>query len=183
MGEDARALLQAPALREEAERALAGEGKGGTAVSVKVSGCHRLALGHGQLLLSPFAHAIGRAIVDSGVEVGPDAVVAHTQNQVVEAVVVEVGDGAGPCAFGRQFGAVGGAEGVIVDVGRRAFLVVLAVAEYQVQVAVSVEVVLVDALQHAGAGNVEVLACVAELALSKVFEAAGGPGIGHGLRL
>ena len=108
---------------------------------------------------------------------------ADCLSQFVEAVVVEVGDGAGPCAFGRQLGAVGGAEGDTVDEGRGTLLVVLAVAEDQVQAAIAVEVGLVGSLQDAGAGNVEVLACVAELALGEVFEAAGGPSGGHGLRL
>ena len=53
---------------------------------------------------------------------------------------------------------------------------ILAVAEEQVQVAVAVEVVLVDALQNAGARYIQVLPCVAAQALSKALESARGPG-------
>ena len=75
------------------------------------------------------------------------------------------------------------AQRVIIHVGRRALAMILAVAEEQVQVAVAVEVVLMDALQHAGAGYVQVLSCIAEQALAKALESARGPGSGHLLRL
>ena len=107
----------------------------------------------------------------------------HPQDQVVIAVAVEVSDRSRPRALRRQLRAAGVAQGVIVDVGRRALAMILAVAEEQVQVAVAVEVVLMDALKHARAGYVQVLSCIAEQALAKALESARGPSSGHLLRL
>ena len=166
-------------LVEDAQRALADKGQIGTAVTVKISSSHRCALWDRQLLLASFAHPVGRAIVDDRIEVGPDPVVPHPQNQVVIAVAVEVSDRSRPRALRRQLRAAGMAQRVIIHVGRRALAMILAVAEEQVQVAVAVEVVLVDALQHPGARYIQVLPCVAAQTLSKALESARGPGGSH----
>ena len=52
----------------------------------------------------------------------------------------------------------------------------LAVAEYQVEVSVLVQIELVDALKHTGAGDIQILSGIAEGALSKVFESLCFPG-------
>ena len=170
-------------LIEDAQRALADKRQIGTAVTVKICSRHRCTLWDRQLLLAALAHPIGRAIVDGRIEVGPDPVVPHPQNQVVIAVAVEVSDRSRPRALRRQLREAGVAQGVIVHVGRRALAMILAIAEEQVQVAVAVEIVLVDALQHARAGYVQVLPCVTANTLSKALESARSPGSSHLLRL
>ena len=104
---------------------------------------------------------------------------AHPHYQIIIAVPVEVGDGASQSALARQLGSAEFTKGICVDVGRWALPVVLAVAEDEIEVAVAVEVVLVNALQYAAEGNAQVLPRIAKVALAKVVEAARGLGSSH----
>ena len=79
----------------------------------------------------------------------------------------------------RQLDSAGFAKGICEDVGRWALPVALAVAEDESEVAVAVEVVLVDALQYAAEGNVQVLSRIAKMALAKIVETARGLGSSH----
>ena len=68
----------------------------------------------------------------------------------------------------------------MVQGDRRFFTVVLAVAEDEVDVAVPVQVELVDALQHPRARHIEILAAIAEDAPSEGLETPGNPWRGDG---
>ena len=99
----------------------------------------------------------------------------HAQHEVVVPVSVEIGHRAGPRAVGGQFDAGAFPERILVHISRRLLPVILAVAEDQVHVPVFVQIVLVDALQHPGAGDVEILPAVAECAVSEIVESAFAP--------
>ena len=120
------------------------------------------------------------AVVDESVQVEALAVLEHAEDEVVIAVAVEVGQSAGAGAVGGDLGELGLAQGVAVDVDGRLLEVAMVVAEDQVDVAVAVEVVLVDSLEHARVGDVEVLTTIAKSATAERIESLRRPGAGRG---
>ena len=104
--------------------------------------------------MAPLAKAVGAAVVDEGVEVGPESVVEVADDEVVVAVAVQVGDCAGPGAVGGYLYGLAAAQRVAIAEGRGLLAVVVVVGEDEVDVAVAVQVELVDALEDARAGDV-----------------------------
>ena len=123
--------------------------------------------------MSALAEPTVAAVVYEGVEVAAGPVVEHPDDYVVMAVAVEISDTSRPCAVGRQLDTGSLPKGVAVQEGRRLLTVGLAVADDEVQVAVAVEVELVDALKYASTGDVDVLPAVAEYAPAKGVEPLG----------
>ena len=175
-----------PGLVEEADqvgavthRALAEESQVRSSVPVEVAGGHRGADRRRQALVAALAPALWGPVVEEGVHVEAHPVVPVAQHQVVASVAVEIEDGPGPGAVGRQLDALAASQRILVDAGGGVFQMALAVAEHQVHVAVAAEVVLVDALEHPGAGDVEIVAAVSHGAAAEGVESARQPGVGR----
>ena len=123
--------------------------------------------------------AVRAAEVDVGGCEGRHHVVVAGHHDVPRAVAVEVRHGAAEGALAGERGETRARRGV-VDVAGGRFMVLLAVGEREVEEAVAVHVEAVDALQDAGAGDIEVLAGVAERAAPERLEAFDGPrGLGR----
>ena len=164
-------------LMEQPHAALGHEGQVHPPVAVEVAGGHRGALVGGHQRLVALAQPLRRAEVDVGVQAAGVAALLVADDQVGVAVAADVGHRRRGAAAGGQLGEAALPEDVVIDVGRRRLHVDLGVAEHQVHVAVAVQVEVMDALQHAGAGDVEVLAGVAEGPPPEGLEAAGDPDV------
>ena len=162
-------------LMEQPHPTLGQQGQVRAAIAVEVAGGHRRTAVRRQHGLVAFAQAGGRSEVHVGVEAAGVAALLVADDQVGVAVAADVGHRRRGAAAGRQLGALAGAEDVPVHAGRRRLQVDLRVAEQQVHVAVAIQVQVVDALQHPGPRNVEVLAGVAEGAAPKRLESPSDP--------
>ena len=157
-------------LMEQPHPTLGQQGQVRAAIAVEVAGGHRRTAVRRQHGLVAFAQAGGRSEVHVGVQAAGVAALLVADDQVGVAVAADVGHRRRGAAAGRQLGALAGAEDVAVHAGRRRLQMDLRVAEQQVHVAVAIQVQVVDALQHPGPRNVEVLAGVAEGAAPKRLE-------------
>ena len=153
---------------------LAQEGQVRLSVAVEVPGSHGDAGRGRQQSASLLAEPVRRAVVDVSVQPGVRPVGEHAENEVVVPVPVKVRQGARPGPVGRHFVPRGAAQRVLVHIRGRILAVIVVVGENQVEVAVLVEVVLVDALQHPCPRHIQVVARVAERALSKPESTEGG---------
>ena len=141
------------------------------AVPVQITGGNSLAARGPDLDLKVFTPALGGTVVDVGVYSGHGyTVVEAPDDQIFVAVTVQIAEGSGNSPFGDELGLPKFSEWISNYVSRDPLQVGLAVAEDQVEVPVLVQIELVDTLQHTCTRDVQVLSCVAEGTLAKIFE-------------
>ena len=116
--------------------------------------------------------SVGAAEVHNRIQVRTDAVAVHRQHQIVVPVAIQVTHRAGQRAIGRQLDPFAVTQRVGVQISGHVLGIILTVAYDQVEPTVAVEIVLMDALQHAGTRDIQVLAAVAEGAGAKFLESA-----------
>ena len=106
----------------------------------------------------------------------------HAEDYVVVSIPVEICHRARPGPVRCHIVAGDVSQCVPIRVGGRILAVIMVIGEYQVEVAVLVQVVLMDALEHSSAGHVQVVARVAESARAEPVESLSCPdqGLLHG---
>jgi len=107
--------------------------------------------------VTPFAPALAAAVVDKGIHIVTDAVVAVAQDQIIAAVAIEIENGPGTGTIGGQFGIFELPQRILIYAGRWHFQTALTVAEDEIEITLLRKVVLVDALQDTSARDVEVV--------------------------
>ena len=146
-------------------------------VAGQVDGGHVVGAGGGQLGTRA-GQTVRAAPVDVAIELRGDPVLGVDHDQVEEPIAVQVRGMTHPAAVVGQLAPAplrAGSRRLGVDPGGAAFVVAVGVGKYQVDVAVAVHVGAVDPLDGAGAGHVEVVAAVVELALPERGESAVPP--------
>lgn len=142
------------ARRSRGEGVVTQESEVGAPVTVEVSGSNGRASRGGKALASALAPSVGTPVVDGGVHVGIDAVVSVAEYEVVEAVAVQIEDGTRSSAVGGELYVVAVAERITIDPYWWHLIVGLTVADDNVEVAVLVEIEVVNALEDSCPGNV-----------------------------